>query len=239
MEGCDAVIHLVGIIREFPSRGITFEKLHAQATRNMVTAARAQGIKRYIQMSANGTRPDAHTEYHKTKWRAEETVRQSGLNWTIFRPSLIFGPEDEFINELASIIRKTPVVPVFGGGNYRLAPVAVEDVAECFCQALQKEETIGQTYAVCGPQEYSYDELLDEIGQALDKKSVHKLHQPVFLVKPIVALMENYSAFPITSTQLTMLLEGNVCDADETKKVHEVFEFTPKELPAGIREYLR
>ena len=166
-------------------------------------------------------------------------MRQSGLDWTIFRPSLIFGPEDEFINMLAPIIRKAPVVPVFGDGQYRLAPVAVEDVAECFCQALQKEETIGQTYTVCGPQDYSYDELLDEIGRALDKKSVHKLHQPLFLIKPVVALMENYSAFPITTTQLNMLVEGNVCDADAVKKVHEVFEFTPKELPGGIREYLR
>jgi NADH dehydrogenase len=239
MEGCDAVIHLVGIIREFPARGITFEKLHVEATRNMVNAAKGQGIKRYIQMSANGVRPDARADYHKTKWRAEEAVRQSGLNWTIFRPSLIFGPEDEFINELASIIRKTPIVPVFGDGNYRLAPVAVEDVAECFCQALRKEETLGQTYAICGPQDYSYDELLDEIGQALDKKSVRKLHQPLCLIKPVVALMENFSAFPITTTQLTMLLEGNVCDAEEMKKVHEVFEYTPKELPGGIRAYLR
>ena len=120
LSGCDAVINLVGIIREFPSRGITFERLHVQATANLLAAAASNGIRRYLQMSALGSRPAAVSGYHQTKWRAEELVRGSGLDWTIFRPSLIFGPHDAFINMLAVQLRLAPIMPVIGSGSYRL-----------------------------------------------------------------------------------------------------------------------
>ena len=92
-KGCEAVINLVGIIREFPARGITFSRLHVEATRNMLAAAKENGIRRYLQMSALGSRPGAVSGYHQSKYAAEELVVASGLDYTIFRPSLIFGPE--------------------------------------------------------------------------------------------------------------------------------------------------
>src|ERR1044071_3228492 len=97
MAGCDAVIHLVGIIMEHPARGITFQRMHVEATRSVVDAAVAAGVKRYVQMSALGARADAVSDYHKTKFAAEEYVRESGLDWTIFRPSMIHGPDGEFM----------------------------------------------------------------------------------------------------------------------------------------------
>jgi NADH dehydrogenase len=236
LAGCDAVIHLVGIIREFPARDITFEKLHFEATRNMVAAAEVQGVTRYLQMSANGTRPDADCPYHRTKWRAEESVRKSALSWTIFRPSLIFGPQDAFVNLIAGLMRKLPVMPVIGDGRDRMSPVAVEDVAASFVRALSLPETIGRTFHCCGPGRYSYDEVLDLIGEALGKKSVPKLHHPVGLMKPVVALLEGIPAFPITTSQMTMLLEGNECDPKEWA---EAFGITPKPFAEGIWEYLK
>lgn len=218
MKGCDAVIHLVGIIREFPARGITFRKLHSEATRNVVQAAQAQSVERFLQMSANGTRAEADTDYHRTKWEGEESVRQSGSKWTIFRPSLIFGPRDQFVNTLADLVRKLPVVPVIGDGSYRMSPVAVEDVATAFTRALETPESHGQIYQCCGPQEISYDEMLDLIGRALGKDRVTKLHHPVFLMKPVIRLFEAFPQFPITGDQLTMLLEGNTCDPHPWKK---------------------
>ncbi len=212
LNGCEAAIHLVGIIREYPSRGITFQKLHVEATRNVVEAVKAQGVRRYLHMSANGTRPNAASPYHQTKWQAEEAVRASGLDWTIFRPSVIFGVGGEFVTMLADLMRKLPVIPVFGDGAYRMSPVAVENVAEGFVAALKLSETIGQTYHCGGPTSYRYLELLDLFGKALGKERVRKIHQPVGLIKPIVSLLESIPAFPITSSQLTMLLEGNECD---------------------------
>lgn len=236
LEGCDAVIHLVGIIREFPGKGITFKRLHFEATRNMVEAAEAQGVKRYLQMSANGTRENAVSPYHQTKWQAEEAVRTSSPAWTIFRPSLIFGPGDAFVNMLAEMMRKLPAMPVIGDGRYRMSPVAVEDVAASFVKALTLPETVGRTFHCCGPQSHSYDEVLDLIGAALGKSHVAKLHHPVLLMKPVVALFESIPAFPLTSSQMTMLLEGNECDPAEWA---EAFGIRPREFAEGIKRYLR
>ena len=238
LENCDAVINLVGIIREFPGKGITFKKLHTEATRNLVAAAEEQGVRRYLQMSANGTRGNAASTYHQTKWLAEEAVRASQLEWTIFRPSLIFGPGDEFVNMLADLIRKAPLVPVIGDGQYRMAPVAVEDVAAAFVTSLEQEQCIGQTYPLCGPQDFSYNEILDLVAETLGKKPLRKLHQPVCLMKPIISLLQGIPQFPITQTQLTMLLEGNTCDAAALKTWDGTFGIEPHFFAAGIRKYL-
>ncbi len=236
LEGCDAVIHLVGIIREFPGRGITFEQMHAAATRHMVAAAKAQGVRRYLQMSANGTREDAATVYHRTKWAAEEAVRASGLDWTIFRPSLIFGPKDEFVNMIAGMIRSLPVVPVLGDGRYRMSPVAVEDVAAGFVGALEHPETAGRTFHCCGPESHSYDELIDLVGAALGRPRPAKLHHPLFLMKPMIALLEAIPQFPVTSGQLKMLLEGNVCDPADWAAA---FGLDPTPFAKGVKRYLK
>jgi NADH dehydrogenase len=212
LAGCEAVIHLVGIIREFPSRGITFEHLHVEATHNVLAAAQEQGIGRYLYMSSNGTGPSGTTGYHRTKWAAEQAVRASDRDWTIFRPSLIFGKGGEFVTMLADLIRKMPVVPVIGDGRYRMQPVAVNQVAESFVLALGMPETVGQTYHLGGAESYSYDEILDLTGRAIGREHVTKAHQPLFMVKPMIKMMEHSSHFPITSDQVEMLLQGNVCD---------------------------
>jgi len=228
---CDAVIHLVGIIREFPGQGITFARLHVEATRNVLAAAQAQGVRRYLHMSANGTGPAGTTDYHRTKWQGECAVRDSGLDWTIFRPSLIFGKGGEFVTMLADLIRKLPVVPVIGDGQYRMQPVAVAQVAESFVRALGMPATVGETYHLGGGESYSYDEILDLTGQAIGRDSVSKLHQPLFMVKPAVKLMEHVDSFPITSGQMEMLLAGNVCDATEWSKT---FGIEPVSYAQGV-----
>jgi NADH dehydrogenase len=231
LSGCEAVIHLVGIIREFPAREITFERLHVEATRHVLAAAGAQGVKRYLHMSSNGTGPTATTGYHRTKWSAEEAVRNSSLDWTIFRPSLIFGRGGEFVTMLADLIRKMPVVPVIGDGQYRMQPVAVTQVAESFVRALDMPETIGQTYHLGGGASYSYDEILDLTGKAIDRGHVSKAHQPLFMVKPMIRLMEHSPSFPITLDQVEMLLQGNVCDATEWARA---FGIRPISYAEGI-----
>jgi len=214
LSDCAAVIHLVGIIREFPSKGITFAKLHVESTRNMLRAAAEQRVHRFLHMSANGVRAAAVTDYHKTKWAAEDAVRSSNLDWTIFRPSLIYGAQDQFVNMLARLIRALPLVPVIGDGCYRLQPVSVTDVATGFVKALKIADSIGQCYHCGGPESFSYDEILDQIGQALGKTPVRKLHHPLVLMKPVIAVLQSFPWFPMTSDQLQMLLEENVCDPE-------------------------
>ncbi len=147
-EHSDAVIHLVGIIIARRLKGQTFAGVHVRGTRNVVVAAREAGLTRYIHMSALGARADAVSEYHRTKWEAEEYVRQSGLDWTVFRPSLIHGPDGEFMSLMKRFIcgLVPPVIPYFGTGQAKLQPVFVKDVAHCFVEALFRPETVGQTF---------------------------------------------------------------------------------------------
>ncbi|MEI6207849.1 MAG: complex I NDUFA9 subunit family protein [Desulfuromonadales bacterium] len=233
--GCDAVINLVGIIREVPSKGITFKKLHIQATTTMLAAARKGGVRRYLQMSALGTRCDAVSDYHKSKWQAEELVRSSGLEWTIFRPSLIFGPQDAFVNMLAAQLRLAPIMPVIGSGSYRLQPIHADDVARCFALALELPGTSGHTYELCGNDRMSYEDLLDAIAAALGKTAPLKPHAPLGLMRRLIPILQNIPQFPITMDQLQMLLEESICDGAWKK----VFGFEPRGFNDGIREYLR
>ena len=231
IRGCDAVIHLVGIIRAFPDKGVTFEHMHVDATQNVLNAASSVGVKRFLHMSANGARSDSEIDYQRTKWDAEEKVRASTMDWTIFRPALIFGPGSDFLETLADLVRRLPIVPVFGNGQYRIQPVAVEQVAETFVRALEKKESVGETYLLCGGKSYTYDTILDLVGHALGKESVHKVHQPVSLVKPVVSMLDFFDKFPITEDQLKMLLEGNECDSEPWAKA---FGIDPISFETGV-----
>ncbi|MBI4588230.1 MAG: complex I NDUFA9 subunit family protein [Candidatus Rokubacteria bacterium] len=231
IEGCGALIHLVGIIREHPGRGVTFERCHSVATANMVKAAEAAEVRRFLQMSALGTRPDAPSRYHRTKWEAEETVRKSRLEWTIFRPSVIYGIGDGFVSMLARLIKWLPAAPVIGDGTYRLQPVPVDHVAEGFARALLRPDTKGHIYEVGGPRAYAFTEILDLIGKALGKTRVRKVYHPIHLIRPLVRLLEPLSFFPLSSDQLTMLQEDNVCDP---APFFRAFDLAPVEFPRGL-----
>jgi NADH dehydrogenase len=235
MAGCDAVIHLVGIIREQPGTGVTFERVHVEGTLQVLQAATAVGIRRYLHMSALGARPGAASSYHRTKWTAEEAVRSSGLEWTIFRPSIIYGRGDGFVTMLASMVRRMPAVPVIGSGRQRLQPIPVEQVAAGFAGALELPATIKQTYAVGGPEPVTMIELLDLIGRALGRRRVRKLHVPVGVVSPFVRLLHSLPGFPITPDQLVMLGEDSVCDH---RPFFETFTLDPVPLAVGLERML-
>ena len=235
LEGCEAAINLVGIIREFPSRKITYERLHVQASANLLAGARKAGIKRYLHMSALGSRPNAVSDYHRTKFRAEELVRASGLEWTILRPSLIFGPKDAFVNMLAGQMRLAPVMPIIGDGNYRMQPIHADDVARCFALALEMPATVGQIYELCGNDRMSYIELVDTIAAAMGRSTPFKPHAPLGLMKLIIPIMQRLPPFPITSDQLQMLIEENICDGHWKL----TFGFEPRGFKEGIADYLQ
>jgi len=212
VEGCSALVNLVGIIREQRGRGVTFERLHIQATRNMLGVARAAGIKRFAQMSALGTRPGARARYHQTKWEAEEAVRASDLEWTIFRPSIIFGRGDAFMSVLGRAVKQLPVMPVLGDGRYRLQPIAVEQVADGFGRALRTPESVRQTYEVAGPTPYAFVDLLDAVGRAVGRARVRKLHVPLGPVRLMTRALDWLPFYPLSTDQLVMLEEESVAD---------------------------
>lgn len=210
-EGCTAAIHLVGIIRESPRLGVTFDRVHRQATERVIAACKELGIVRLVHMSALGARADAVAGYHRSKWAAEEAIRGSGLDWTIIRPSLIFGPGDGFTSGLAAPLRRAPVFPVFGDGQVRLQPVAVGEVAAAFVRSLGAAAAIARTVEIGGPERLTYDEVLRRTAAALQRRPTF-VHLPVGLSRLLVALLQLVPGAPITRDQLTMLLEGSTCD---------------------------
>ncbi len=233
--GSDAVIHLVGIIREFPRRGVTFERLHVTATHHVVDAARAAGVKRYLQMSALGARPEPADPYHVTNFQADKYVGVSGLTYTIFRPSVIYGPEDQSINFFASQIKRLPVFPVIGDGRYQMQPVPVWTVAQAFALALELPHTENRFYEVGGPEALSFSEIIDTIGEVLGRRII-KLYQPVWLMRLLAWLLGRFAWFPLTTGQIRMLLEGNTCEA---ARFYRDFGVEPVSFLEGLASYLK
>jgi NADH dehydrogenase len=235
IAGCDAVVHLVGIIREHQSRGVTFEHIHVDGTLNVVAAAAEANVRRYLHMSALGTSATARSRYHQTKWLAEEAVRASALPWTIFRPSVIYGKGDGFVSMLARMVEKLPVVPVIGEGRQQLQPVPVEQVAEGFRRALARPEAVKQTYEVGGPDAVSMIELIDAIGKALGHPRVRKIHIPIGFMRIAAGALQGLSSFPLTKDQIAMLEADNTCDPTP---FFRTFGLSPIPLQAGLSRML-
>jgi uncharacterized protein YbjT (DUF2867 family) len=234
MAGCDTVVHLVGIIRESRASGVTFDRVHVQGTTAAVAAAARTGVRRFLHMSALGTRAGARSRYHQTKWLAEEAVRGSGMAWTIFRPSVIYGVGDGFISLLARMVRRLPVVPVLGDGRQRLQPVPVEHVATGFARAVSTDFSAKQTYTVAGADVVTMHELLDLIGAALHRR-VRTAHVPLGLMRPTARAFHRLPSFPVTPDQLLMLEEDNTGDAGP---FYEAFRLKPEPLANGLRRLL-
>lgn len=233
LSEAETVIHLVGIIREAGSN--TFKTVHHQGSLNVIQATKTAGIRRYLHMSALGTREGAVSNYHRTKWAAEEAVRTSGLNWTIFRPSIIYGPGDAFINMLADTLRKTPLMPVFGGGRNLMQPVYVGDVAKSFAAALERSECIGKLYELGGPDIYHFKDILNLTAKTIDKKR-YFIPLPMWMVRPPVSILQSMGIkLPITTDQLQMLQEDNIRKAGDD--IDELgIQWTGFE--EGIKQYL-
>lgn len=239
VEDVDAVVHLVGIIVEKPTRGQTFERIHVEATSNLLNAARGAGARRWIHMSALGARPDAPAAYHRTKYQAERLVRASGLAWTIFRPSLIHGPDGEFMRMVRGFCTGLfpPFLPYFakrlrgnkGGG--RLQPIWVEDVARYFTAALKNDKTVGQVYPLGGPDTCSWPRLYELCRDHFNPGSRRKpLGVPLWYAK----LIAGWPGVPFNIDQVLMSQEDNVCS---NAKAIADFGIEPAALEATLAEY--
>jgi uncharacterized protein YbjT (DUF2867 family) len=181
MDGMEAVVHIVGVITEVGEN--TYDRVHRVGTQNVINEAKKAKVKRFVHMSSLGTRDNAKSQYHQSKWAAEELVRASGLDWTIFRPSVIYGKNDDFTNLFAKMM-KFPLnvlqlftVPLINGGNNLLQPIPVGDVATCFVGALNKPESIKKTYDLCGPRALPMKEVLKKIAEAVGQDTM-EVHPP-------------------------------------------------------------
>jgi len=233
LQGVVSVVHLVAIIRE--TKKATFEAINLSGTRNLVRAAEKMGVERLVYMSNLGAGPGKHFPLLYTKWRAEEEVRSSGIDFTIFRPSVMFGRGDGFVCVLADIIKRLPLVPVIGAGRTKFQLISVEDVATCVAESLTNNRAVNQIIPLGGPEHLAYEEIVDLIINKL-KLRRRKVHVPVPLMQAVVWTVEKSSLKPpITSAQLAMLTRDNVTDLGV---VERVFGFKPMSLREKIDDIL-
>jgi uncharacterized protein YbjT (DUF2867 family) len=218
VRGCEAVIHLVGIIVEKDTN--TFERVHHGGTRNVVEAAKRADIRRFVQMSALGVRADGVAAYQTTKWRGEEEVRQSGISYCILRPSLIFGPGDGFVTQMMGMMRSAPLFrPVPGNGSPKFRPIFIDDVTACFARALTADAATNQTIELGGADELTLNEVLREIARCagVRKPAVH-IPMP-FMLAGAFLMQSMLTDPPVTVDQLLMLREGSTCDIGPMVKI--------------------
>ena len=233
-QGADVVYHLVGIIAE--TKTDTFEKTVAQGTRNVVDACLRTKVTKLLYLSAMGTSIEAPTAYHRTKFAAEQAVTASGIDFVIFRPSVIFGPGDGFVSLLTRLIKMSPVTPVIGDGKYKLQPVYIDDVVLAMVQSLATPEAIGKIIELGGPEKLEYLEILNIIKRVLGKSRVN-FHIPIWVMKPIAVCLEKIiKPAPITRDQLAMMKMGNTGDIELMMKL---FVIDPVSFEDGLRKYLR
>ena len=229
----DVVIHLVGIIRQ--SRRATFDQINRQGVANVVAAAKESRVKHFIQVSAIGATNSATYPYLYSKWRGEQEVVNSGVPYTVFQSSIMFGEGDEFLNNLAGVIRAALVVPIIGSGRNRLQPMAVEDVARCLALAVDREDLKGKTVEIGGPEQLSYNDIVSVVARTLNKRRLH-IHVPMWAMYPPTAVMQRLlPRSPVTTDMLRMLAIRNVA---EPGVVESTFGFTPRTMEGNI-EFVR
>lgn len=246
LQGADTVIYLIGILREFPAKGITYEETQFLGVERTVAAAQKQGVKQFILMSANGVKAGG-TAYQDTKFRAEQCVQASGLDWTIFRPSVIFGDPRgnmEFCTQLDKELVQPPIpAPLFFGGlnimqagQFQMAPVHVQDVASAFAAAVGNPAANQRVFPLCGPDAPTWKAILQTIAQAAGGKGKLMLPAPADVIKLVASVLDGQAWFPITRDQITMLLEGNTCT---DHSAWGVFGIHPKRFAVENLDYLQ
>ena len=244
MMNCSSIIYNIGIIRQFPSKGMTYEKLHYDYAKKVIDRAVHYNIKHFILMSANGVKLEG-TGYQSTKYKAEEYLKKSGLNYTIFRPSLIFGKpnhDQEFCSQLRDTMLKLPIpaplffpgIKLFEAGNFKMSPIHVENVSDFFIKSIQSEKHYNKTYDLGGLKSHDWKEIISIISLTL-KKNKWTIPAPVIPIKMIAFFLDRFKLFPITRDQLTMLLEGNTCDS---KELFSEFDISPIEFNSKNLSYL-
>lgn len=207
VEGQDAVVHLVAIINGRPEQ---FRRVMEQGTEHLVAAAKEAGVSRFVLMSALGTTEETRelVPYYRAKWAMEQTVKGSGLEHVIFRPSFVFGRGGGALQQFLRIAKLAPVTPIVGPGTQRIQPIWVEDVAAYFAAGVVRPEAANRTFELGGPDVVTWNELWSRLKRAAGARRP-SVHVPVGLMRVQAAVLERLPSPPVTRDQLTMLEAGD------------------------------
>ena len=231
-DGMDAVVNLVGILHE---RGReTFERCHVELPRKVAEACHCAGVQQLLHMSALGASENGPSRYQRSKAAGEQAMRRAaeGMPVTVFRPSIIFGEGDDFLNQFDRLLRVLPVITL-PGAHARLQPIWVEDVARCFVDALGNSRAFGQVYEICGPGQYTLEELVRFVAKATGRR------RPIiplrgFLASLQATALEFLPGKMMTRDNLASLSVDNIC----SQPFPAVFGFKPSAMEVVVPEYL-
>lgn len=230
------VINLVGVLHDKTGSpyGPGFLKNHVELTKKIITAMNAAHLKRYIHMSALGASSSGASMYQRSKGDAENLVKASDLDWTIFRPSVVFGEKDKFINLFASLQKFAPILPL-GGANVKFQPVYVSDVAQAFVKSIAMSETIGRVFDLAGPRVYTLAELVNFAGMVGGRKSiVIPLPKPLaYLQAGLLEMMPGPTL--MSRDNLASMSEDNVLPAGAENSLEKVFAINPQALDVLLK----
>ena len=235
MHGCTAVVHLVAIAVERP--GQSYDEINARGTERVLAAMHGAGVRRLVHMSQNFASSKSPYRFLRSKGMAEDAVRASPAEWTVLCPSVIFGPEDEFVNVLARLVRLSPLIyPVPGGGTARFQPIAVDDVARVVAVALDRAATVRRAYPIGGPAQLTLRQMVERVLVAMEARRI-LVPMPTGVLRPVIALLQRIlPAPPVTTDLLDLLAIDNVVDGNALRDAFGIIPtpFAPEEL-----EYLR
>ena len=238
LQGAIVVINSV----QFPNmpienarKGWTFERVDFEGTRNLVEAAKQAGVKRFVYVSGVGAGPAAEKHWFRFKWQAEQYLATSGLEWSIVRPTWVFGPGDHSLNRLIGFARFLPFIPSFGDGLQAMQPVFIDDVGRVLADAAMKPEAANQMFELGGPEIMTMNDVLNTALEVMGKKRPI-IHQPVALGKVIGRLAAILPAPPLSVDAIDFITSPAVADTTHIERV-----LTPKLTPLrqGLETYLR
>ncbi len=234
LSGVDVVIHLAAAIKSRDNRD--YVKTNIKGTQNLVSAAVHNKVKHIIFLSTSLVK-ERNNPYGLSKRKAEKIIIGSGMKYTIFRPTLIYGKGDtKNLTTLAQLIKKVPFIPVWGNGNYLMQPIHVSDIVKAIISSIDNKRAKNKIYDIAGLRPISFNTVVDSISAALGKKRI-KIHIPLFLLAPLLRVYQSISKDPILTTrQLAHLVKDNNADISKARKD---LDLTPLSFEKGIRMTIR
>jgi uncharacterized protein YbjT (DUF2867 family) len=234
MQGIETLVHAAFITADHKqSTGNHYEETNVQGTANVVKTAKNTGVKRIVEISGLGTKPDRPGSYMQGRYLAEQMVRESGLDWTIIQPSVLFGKDAPFIKGLTDLIRSAPVVPLLGGGKIMFQPIYVEDVVTVIVKTLEDPaHSVNKTFTIGGPAYYSFTQIIDELLKTMHTSRI-KAPAPMPVVGVGAAVMEAVLPKPpLTKAAMALFSFDNITDLHS---VERDFGF----IPMSFTDYLQ
>lgn len=219
---------------ENPGKGFTYLEIDCHGTTELVGAAKRAGAEHFIYLSGAGVRPDANRVWFQAKWKAETAIRESGIPFTIIRPSWVYGRDDKSLNKIWEMGRLLPFLPVIGDGDARIQPVFVEDVAELVARSAREEKAKGKVFEIGGPDLYTMNGiLLTMLG--VRKRRRFLLHHPMWFMKTVAWFLQWMPGPPLNPAAIDFITQDGLVNLAELRNSFPDFRLTP--LPEGLAKY--